>query len=535
MSTAACRVGTSSSRERGGSSRGRACLAAVLALAVVVPLTRSAWFLFGSSTRLQQSFTDDAYYYALIAEHMAHGQGSTFGGLVPTNGYQPLWQWLLVPLALLADADAFLRLVYVLSVVLFSVSVVIMWLVAQRLGAGPAGICAIALSVTVGMLAGNQFFIGMEIAVVVPAILAFVWIVLTRPTDARTGLLVGVLGLVITLGRLDALAFPVFFLALMAASGRAGRRAAGIAAVVLAGGMGVYMLGNVVLFGTAVPISGLAKGVGGGRLGWSILIDYLIYGELGPLPMWLGAQAVVLTAVALVLLRRRAVFSERVDRVLRDLLLACLAGQVAQIAYYSATSSFPFWPWYYYYVPVQLFLAGLVIAQVVLRSRWVTERTTTALVAAAAAVGTGAALGSVLADDRGKHTWTDAAVPAARWVVTNSAPTDVVAIGDRAGYFTWLTRRPTVQLEGLVQDVGYLPYLENGQVAGYMMRSGVRYYVRSDDTSDGVEPPSYGTCTMVEEPVQGSGPRSWVRVCPHDLVYRVAGPDFIWSVWRCPP
>jgi hypothetical protein len=41
---------------------------------------------------------DDAYYYYEIARNAALGQGFTFDSLAPTNGFHPLWAWMLVPL-----------------------------------------------------------------------------------------------------------------------------------------------------------------------------------------------------------------------------------------------------------------------------------------------------------------------------------------------------------------------------------------------------------------------------------------------------
>src|SRR5258708_12830213 len=34
---------------------------------------------------------DDFYYYLKVAQNLAHGRGSTFNGIVPTNGYHPLY------------------------------------------------------------------------------------------------------------------------------------------------------------------------------------------------------------------------------------------------------------------------------------------------------------------------------------------------------------------------------------------------------------------------------------------------------------
>lgn len=36
-------------------------------------------------------FADDSYFYFQVAWNFAHGHGSTFNGLMPTNGYHPLW------------------------------------------------------------------------------------------------------------------------------------------------------------------------------------------------------------------------------------------------------------------------------------------------------------------------------------------------------------------------------------------------------------------------------------------------------------
>lgn len=41
---------------------------------------------------------DDAFYYFEIARNAALGDGFTFDGRAPTNGFHPLWAWLLVPL-----------------------------------------------------------------------------------------------------------------------------------------------------------------------------------------------------------------------------------------------------------------------------------------------------------------------------------------------------------------------------------------------------------------------------------------------------
>ena len=51
------------------------------------------------------SVPDDAYYYFKIAQNIALGNGVTFDGIAPTNGFHPLWMLLITPLWWLARAQ----------------------------------------------------------------------------------------------------------------------------------------------------------------------------------------------------------------------------------------------------------------------------------------------------------------------------------------------------------------------------------------------------------------------------------------------
>ena len=61
----------------------------------------AAWYLFlaigASLPTVVNGLPDDAFYYLQVARHVASGLGSTFDGVEPTNGYHPLWMWLLIP------------------------------------------------------------------------------------------------------------------------------------------------------------------------------------------------------------------------------------------------------------------------------------------------------------------------------------------------------------------------------------------------------------------------------------------------------
>ena len=46
--------------------------------------------------RPENFIVDDGYFYPQIARHIVHHQGSTFNGIMLTNGYHPLWMVLCV-------------------------------------------------------------------------------------------------------------------------------------------------------------------------------------------------------------------------------------------------------------------------------------------------------------------------------------------------------------------------------------------------------------------------------------------------------
>ena len=70
---------------------------------------------------------DDAYYYFQIAWHLAEGKFSTFdGGITRTNGYHPLWMFLVTPFYWIFDKEAALFGIKVLEIILISGAVALL-------------------------------------------------------------------------------------------------------------------------------------------------------------------------------------------------------------------------------------------------------------------------------------------------------------------------------------------------------------------------------------------------------------------------
>jgi hypothetical protein len=77
----------------------RKWLLVLAALPALVGLVLVLWLvLFGRENHFLACLKDDGYYYLVLARNIATGQGATFDGLGPTNGFHPLWTLCLTPL-----------------------------------------------------------------------------------------------------------------------------------------------------------------------------------------------------------------------------------------------------------------------------------------------------------------------------------------------------------------------------------------------------------------------------------------------------
>jgi len=103
---------------------------------------------------------DDAFYYFTIARNLADGLGPTFDGLAPTNGFHPLWQFLLVPIWWIPTEDLWIpvRMALTLTLVLDLVSAGIL----HRLMRRHTDDTAAALATTFFLVSPFTFFLGLR-------------------------------------------------------------------------------------------------------------------------------------------------------------------------------------------------------------------------------------------------------------------------------------------------------------------------------------------------------------------------------------
>lgn len=511
---------------------------------VVIAGARLAMIVTAPYPRLVGAFEDDAFYYFGIARHLAWGDGSTFNGIDLTNGYHPLWLLLLTPPYLLADGRTALVLIGVLSAAIF---VAAMFLLARLVDRAPwpaaVGVASVPL-MALGASGPSYWFNGMESGIVLLAEIAVV-IVLAKtnmferldPQDRRVwacgALLAG-----LVLSRLDRvlLACLVILAAAWTWRGRGRKALRGIVALSLPGlGTGLaYLAANQALFGSALPVSGRAKSLGGPFLNLSVFEELLAAPTVLSVDTYAGLAAMALALGALLTTRSLAGSAEQSNPATPFARIGALLAVATLViaSYYAITSSWQLWPWYFATIPLIIAVSAAALLTPLTPKPGL-------LTALAFGVGLVFVVGNVVrqatTDPLRSAFIRENAVVAEKLERLLPAGT-TVAMGDRAGSLGYLLDRPLIHLEGLVGPAAYLDALREGQarVDAFLAERKVGVYVRSGYVQE--DPIAVNGCRAFDEPHQGGGPKVDIVVCDRDLLdYRRLADGTVTRSWRFDP
>lgn len=444
-------------------------------------------------------FVDDFFYYLVVAKNLAFHGASTFNGLQATNGYHPLWLLTI----------AFLCRVFDVHLPFFVAVVVLIWLLicgsyralrrTQRsLGIGPdAGLACALFSLTWMAVVSRT---GMEVG------LALFWLSLfwarmaARPLERQTpagALVSGLFASALVLSRLDTCLVVAAYAALtLVKPSGAGWTAvkqllwfgAGLLPVAM------YFALNQIEFGTALPISGLAKNLKSTWLPSTSTVLVLAVPRLVNFVFtWPSITLCALFLLQSLRAPRQAESSTWPDQ--RRVQFCVALHPIIFYTVLSFSSDWPtWWIWYLYpLVPVCALLGPTVIA------RWIPLTRGAALWLAAAV-----ACGSlVIMVDRvsANSSAAYAFQRASRLRDFAAAHPGRYGIGNTAGMASYLMPAPVVQLEGLMGDKAFLDRIRRQQpLLQALSELGVDYYatVRTERSGD---------CYDVREPDE-AGPHS---------------------------
>ena len=456
------------------------------------------WFLFAPfrTAAYPDVFEDDFFYYLVTAKHILAGQGSTFDGIHPTNGYHPLWMLVCIGMAALFHGRALFVAFSLLiaALVLWSYRSVSVCL-RQYTSPFAAQCVAAFLAINFVLLTG-----GMEIALAVPLLfflcryrlLHFAW----RPAQA---LVYGLLAAAAVLARLDCALFVVLLAGLdLALSSDVAWRTRARAIGPFVAGMSpvlAYLVFNRVVFGSAMPISSHAKQMRFHHT-FTPLPLHAVFNSFFPEISTLTRPILLALCVSVALLVFRG--RGRLERGQRGLVWALLLFLPVHLGILSFTSDWPVWRWYLY----PFLLCGLGAAMVLLTRKeqvLVRRYPYTGLLGAllflfAAWHITAFNLWDTGTLRSGKYSFYFAAKDLAGFAAAHPG---VYAMGDRAGMVGYYLPAPLIQTEGLMMDKGFLENIRTQRNLRDVLRQyHVRYFIATNPV------PRQG-CLLVREPIQG--------------------------------
>jgi len=480
---------------------------AAVAAVVLVVLGLGIFACLGPEERIVFLLYDDAYYYLGVARHLAEGAGSTFDGLNATNGYHPLWCWMLVPLVrLVPDPGGAVRLAGLLWFALAAAVPAALWW-ALRPRSGPAG--ATLAAVLGGLLPWLPPALARPSGLETPlyALLICVFVGTWERTVARAGLqrtfLLGLL-----LGATILARFDGGMLALAAAALLLGQRR-GTQLCVLALGAAIVagpsLCWNVVRFGSPLPVSGQVVAMEAAheraRLGGALSARNLRHravvafrdvpaglagaavqgtraeGAVRRLPATAAAAVLLLmAALAVLALRRRSPGQDPGSDALVLLLLFALFHGAAYAGWLWTSGEARYR--LYYFLPQTLGAAACAGAAL---GPWLWRRVPARPLRAALAfllLGTLAAHLVHQARLRWQEAGNDPGPVASRHIygwLADHLPHDAVLGARDAGRLGWFAPQKVVNLDGLINDATLLAALRDGTEADYLLRSPIRY------------------------------------------------------------
>ncbi len=489
------------------------------------------------NTILDWYSSDDGFYYFQVARNLAAGHGFTFDGLNPTNGFHPLWLFVITPLFASAQFDLLLplRLLIILSALLSAGSAILLYRILKKFTSTWVAVFIGLLWIALPRIHDLNLHTGVDAGINALCLLLFWYLPISieshSTSRSKRGLVVlGLFAALAILARLDnvflvGLGGLWLWLRLWHPSKKAGKQnpwlwrlQTGFAFFgPIAGILALYFAWNLFAFGSAMPISGEVK------LWWGTLKN-TVYGfpvkdlvdfggqfftddpELGPWSLltaplyasaeWLLAalgQSVSVMARRTMLLAMGAVLAalggvliwlqrEFLRQAARGLgLLPFFLGCFIQIAYYKFAGSVAQQPWYWIAEMIFLLIVLGLLIEALLR---VAAR---ALPVGLRRLASGAGVALLAVVSLLFLGFIQSAVRApgdggnhfyihrARWLEANTEMGARVAITG-AGNLAYFTEgRTIVNMDGLMNTHDYLLAMQSGRGAEYLAGLGVDY------------------------------------------------------------
>jgi len=472
------------SRGSPSSALGTIFVLGLLALLGAFIYGRFTLYAFREMEAVVTRIPDDTGYFYEIALNVVLGEGLTFDGINQTNGFQPLWLYLLLPLAWAmreAPADLYLRAALIYQLSLVAIAGIVFFFAMSLYSRRSTALAATTLFYIFGI---RIFANGMETGILVLCLSALLYFSLKyRPFSGSStikhafvfGLL---LGLTI-LARLD----MVFLLGIIYAfvlwqvlfsTNRTDKIQlikqflASVIAFVLV--VTPYFIYNKTQFESIMPISGQLKNT------FPRILQPSFGAERFPSEVLLIVVSICAISLmsGFLFLRSRAASADQDGYKLTVLLI----GSLYVLTHYLHTALFMKWAVFSWHFAFYCFQLCVIFAYLL---DWISVRLP-AFARRPVIATVIVALFVVLLDRTYRVTttqprgWQYQSYRAAVWVRNNLPPDARLALKD-AGLFGLLSERSVVNLDGLVNNLEYQEYLRMRRLNDYFRQKGIQYLV----------------------------------------------------------
>jgi hypothetical protein len=468
-------------------------LSMVMVFLVVAAFSRAVYEL-PLAAYVQDLNVDDSFYYYTIARNFSHGLFSTADGIHLTNGYHPIWAWLLIPVfALVKDPVTALRVAKVEELALLLVATCFA-MSAGRTAAWSVWTTAI---IPAWFFGKTIFFRGLEVSAQVATLAALMFLLpclFMMPKRRTVWVAVALICAILPWVRLECLAVSIATPAIIWLYMLLRREPVSRRSLLLwgaaTGGSILYLIYNKILFGTSVPVSGQIKGYwsamrfaqNGGYDFFANTFTFLKQDKVLAEASLMCLAIVVLSW--LIPTYRRGTYAS--NHGIDAFVLVLAAAHAARIAY-SICFLYISYDVEWYYVPGLLLLVlvvplaisrGFLLAGILTEIPMLRKHHLESYVGVLALLVSALVVGSATEMHKWhsgwRPDWGSASFEGTQWMNANLPAGTIIGSSD-SGVIGYFSQRPVVNLDGLVNSNDFLIAVKSQSVETWIKKQHINY------------------------------------------------------------
>lgn len=436
------------------------------------------FILFSDIRKLISTTPDDASYYLMIAENYCRGLGFTFDGINKTNGFQPLWQVLLIPIFAFSKTspETSLRIVLFIQLILIIFSTLIFFRILiiyfEKIIILLSGVFFLSFVYT-------QSVNGMETALMIFIISVLFYTALKMKIfsqrNIRKEITWGVILGLLVLSRLDTIfivlsifVFNLYFILFISKNKEKDflRILIIMSAAILT--VSPYLLYNFITFGNIIPISGFLK-YGFNQDFGVRLREIFKYRET-----YFAIGAIIYFIWFLFNFRRMI---QNANYFFRVSLAVFSLGIILSFTYLIFFLNWVIFYWYF--IPYSLFISLVICVPAkyfLSLKKTISTKIIIIVITFFVALywGHKIYINYKTGYETGANNWNVESYNAAQWTKANTYPGDIMAMKD-AGHFGFFSERSVINFDGLVNNFEYQEILKNKKLNEYLKNNNVKY------------------------------------------------------------